>query len=127
MIKAKDIKLFDDLTQLTINHKTYDLHNNYDLSSLTLSDCKLLFKLNHCKEAKTISVLFHDVEIVKLGFEFSSCIDNSTIDSLYRGRFERDGSLIEFSDRGKGYFYLELFEGDNIEFWSSSLTIEHIR
>ena len=45
------------------------------------------------------------------------------IDTLYRGRFEMGGKLEEFSNDSRGYFYLELYEGQKIEFWAEYVVL----
>jgi hypothetical protein len=47
-----------------------------------------------------------------------------TLDNLYRGRFEKNGTLIEFDPGGRSYFYLEFYEEDEIEFWSDELSLK---
>lgn len=56
-------------------------------------------------------------------FDFTETMKTLTIDNLYRGKFEIDGALTEF-ENNRGYFYLEFYEGQKIEFWSESLSIE---
>jgi len=46
-----------------------------------------------------------------------------TIDTLYRGRFETKGKLKELSDDRRGYFYLEFYEGQKIEFWAEYIVL----
>jgi hypothetical protein len=49
----------------------------------------------------------------------------TTLDTLYRGRVESNGELIEISEDGKSYFYLEFYEGQRIEFWARWLVLEY--
>lgn len=56
-------------------------------------------------------------------FDFTETMKTLTIDNLFRGKFEIDGALTEF-ENNRGYFYLEFYEGQKIEFWSESLSIE---
>jgi len=126
IIKSKDIELFQNLSQYDYNRNYYDFHNNYDCQKIILeTDKTLVLVFKSIISKKEITYLkFIDVSIEKLEFFNSLKEKNFTIDNLYRGRIEDKDTLVELSNDEKGYFYLEFYEGQRIEFWSKGLTIE---
>jgi hypothetical protein len=56
-------------------------------------------------------------------FDFYETIPTLTIDNLYKGKAEVEGGLIEFQNN-RGYFYLEFYEGQKIEFWSDGILVD---
>ena len=71
-----------------------------------------------------MSLKFTDVNITTIDFFNLKEVEGLTIDTLYRGRAELDGELIEVSEDGKGYFYLEFYEGQKLEFWAKYISVE---
>lgn len=50
-------------------------------------------------------------------------INDDAIDTLYRGRFEENNQLKEYSEDGKGYFYLSFYNDEEIQFWAEEFKI----
>ena len=63
-----------------------------------------------------------------MNFEFTnfSEIKNLTIDNIYRGRFEKNGRLMEFNSKECSYFYLEFEQGSKMEFWCNEIVVEKV-
>ncbi|UYQ95584.1 hypothetical protein MKQ68_10770 [Chitinophaga horti] len=59
----------------------------------------------------------------KLNVFLEKTPDSSSLNSFYRGRFEQDGELLEFTDDGRGYYYLEFENGDSIELHASNVKL----
>lgn len=124
MIKSKNIQLFESLTQKEYGGEYFDFHNNFDCLKIFLTSTNefiILFK--SLINDEEIKMRFNNVLIKKILFFNSNQVENLTIDNIYRGKALNKNKLIEF-DNDKGYFYLEFYEGQNIEFWASSLTVE---
>jgi hypothetical protein len=66
---------------------------------------------------KHLYLLFEDVTFSNFKLIFKK--EDSTVDSLYRGRFEKDGTLFEYLPTGEAYFYIDFVEGNAFEFFSS--------
>lgn len=125
MIKSKNIELFENLSQSEYKGKFIDFHNDYMCVKILLSP-KNLFEIlfENLIDKSHVKLVFSNVIIVKMIFFNSSKVENLTIDNLYRGKIEDGNKLIEFKDSNKGYFYLEFYEGQKIEFWSTGLKVE---
>ncbi|WP_147533317.1 hypothetical protein [Bacillus marasmi] len=70
-----------------------------------------------------INLAFTDVKVIQFDFFNVSDSKNITIDNVYRGKTIINGELKEFLGE-KGYFYLEFYEGQRLEFWAKSVRIE---
>ncbi len=126
MIEPKDIELFLNLSQYDYNGNYYDFHNDYDCNKIILDIDKtliLVFK-SIISRKEIIYLKFIEVSIEKLDFFNSLKEEDLAIDNLYRGKTEDNNTLVELSPDKKGYFYLEFYEGQKIEFWSKGLIIE---
>ncbi|WHY88153.1 hypothetical protein QNH39_10035 [Neobacillus novalis] len=123
LLFAKSIELFENLCQYEFDYNYYDLHNDYDCESVTLKDDILFINFKQEANGNSLSLIFTDVELKQ--FEFFNVNDSKTltIDNVYRGRVEIDGELEECLGE-KGYFYLEFYEGQRLEFWAKSVGIK---
>ena len=127
MIQVKTIALFENLSQYDFEGQYYDLHNNFCCVRILLNgDDALVIVFESVIDKSLVMLRFQDVVLKKFEYFNSKEVENLTIDNLYRGRVEIDGKLKEFSDDGKGYFYLEFDEGQKVEFWSKGLTVKDI-
>jgi hypothetical protein len=124
MIDATSIEFFKNLTQHDYDNRYYDFHNDYNCEKLSYSDGILLILFRSLVSGVLLSLKFTEVKITTLDFFNVKETKNLTLDNLYRGRFELNGDLIETSKDGKGYFYLELYEGQKLEFWAKDISIE---
>lgn len=125
MIQAKNIELFKNLSQNEYCDKWVDLHNDFDCFKIVLKIGGLLILwFKGIKNDEIISVKFSDVLIEQIEFFNFNKVENLTIDNFYRGKTEREGELLEFNKKGRGYFYLEFDEGQKMEFWSFGFSIE---
>ena len=125
-INLTEFELFQSLLEIEINNVYYDLHNDYDCFKLffaeEVKEFLILFKkVNNVKLNADITLKFENVLIRKLDISLQSLIGNITIDNFYRGRFEEDGILKEFSEDRRSYFYLEFYEGWSIELLSKNV------
>jgi hypothetical protein len=116
------IELFKDLTILgKDDNKTYDLHNEYNCFAITydsnLNTLLIAFDPVNLSKAK-ICLSFEEVIIVKFALTLPNSKDSATINSFYRGRFEKNGELFEYSAKDQGYFYVEFENGSKFEFFS---------
>lgn len=124
MIKPVEIELFQNLSQYEFGGNFYDFHHDYDC-------CKILFKnreeltlvFKHLKDSRLVFLKFKDVELHKFDFFSTANVDALKIDNLYRGRFKVKEHLEELTQDDKGYFYLEFYEGQKMQFWSSGITV----
>lgn len=124
MITATSIEFFKNLAQYYYDNRYYDFHNNYSCEKLSYSDEILLILFKSLIGGIFLSLKFTDVKIITLDFFNVKDVENLTLDNLYRGKFELNRELIEVSEDGKGYFYLEFYEGQKLEFWANGVSIE---
>ena len=125
MKTLSNINLFDNLSQMKYNGVYYDFHNAFDFLRLELLYNKILILyFKNIKDKKLVNLKFYDVQIERMECFNVFGVNNLTIDNIYRGRKENNGKLIEFKDN-KGYFYLEFYEGQKMEFWSSGFEINY--
>ncbi|MEM6396129.1 MAG: hypothetical protein AAF741_07255 [Bacteroidota bacterium] len=123
-MKAKDIELFKNLSQNTYNGIWIDFHNDFDCIKIITNSSLLKVVFREIQVASIINIVFSDILIAKMELFNSGEVEHLTIDNLYRGRVEKNGRLIEIDKNERGYFYLEFYEGQKIEFWSSDLSIK---
>lgn len=123
MLLAKSIEVFKNLVQYDYNNQYYDFHNDYNCEKLTYSDGILLIMFKSVFGEIMVSLKFTEVKIQNMDIFNVRDVENLTIDNLYRGRTELNGDLVEFTETGKGYFYLDFYEGQRMEFWASELSI----
>lgn len=124
MINAKNIYFFKDLTQLKYQENYYDLHNDYDCTIIDFNGDNLSFKLKKIKDKTIVILKFSNASITKINFFNEIGVDRLTINILYRGRFEKNGELLDISENNQSYFYMEFEEGQTIEFWAENIIIE---
>ncbi|CRK84795.1 hypothetical protein [Neobacillus massiliamazoniensis] len=120
---AKSIEFLENLCKYKFDYHYYDLHNDFDCESVSLKDNVLFINFKQEANGKSLSLIFTDVEVK--GFDFFNVSDSKilTIDNVYRGKVEIDGELKEFLGE-KGYFFLEFYEGQRLEFWAKCVGIE---
>jgi hypothetical protein len=121
MIATSSIEFIKNLAQYNYNNQYYDFHNDYNCEKISYSNGILLILFKKLTNDDVLSLKFSDVTIKLFDF-FNEFL---TLDTLYRGRVESNGELIEISEDGKSYFYLEFYEGQRIEFWARWLVLEH--
>ncbi len=130
MTEVAELELFKDLTYITQDGKEYDLHNDYNCSNLNYDkeskSLSLLFEQVNNELSLKLCLIFKEVIIAKFNLLFSFSTDVKTVNNFYRGKFEENGQLIEFSSEGQGYFYLEFENGNKFEFFSKSMVIMEI-
>jgi len=124
MITATSIEFFKNLAQHDYHNRYYDFHNDYNCEKLSYSNGILLILFKSLVGGILLSLKFTDVKIITLDFFNVKGVENLTLDNLYRGRYELNGDLIELSEDGKAYFYLEFYEGQKLEFWAKSVDVE---
>lgn len=121
---AKKFKLFDNLSQMEYNGSFFDFHNDYNCTSLSLENNEFSLLLSHIRNENQIILKFSNTKFVNFHFDLKIKNESLTIDNLYRGRFELNGILHEFSESDSSYFYLEFYEGQSFEFFCDELLIE---
>ena len=123
-MKTKDVKLFDNLSLLECDEGSFDLHNDFNCLSLSLKENCMFLNFERISNKMFLTLKFTKVKLVQVHFNFHTENNSLTVDNLYRGRFESNGSLSEFSNLGQSYFYLEFYEGQSIDFFCDELLID---
>lgn len=120
-----DIELFKNLCQWDLEPDNYrDLHNDFACVGIEFAGRSLHLQFQElAKSAQKLDIEFTDVDLIRISIDFRNPIANLTIDNLHRGRFEINGSLIEADEEERGYFYLQFYEGPEMEFWSKSVYV----
>lgn len=128
MIELTDAELFKDLVLIDQDGIAFDVHNDYDCINMTYEKKEpsliLYFEASSKKETtscKRIRVEFKEATLVKFDLILNRTTDSATINNIYRGRFEQEGKLLEYSDDGARYFYIEFETGDKVELFSKQV------
>lgn len=117
-------ELLNNIAQLECDAGYFDFHNDFNCTGLLLDQEKLVLNMKHSVTGVNIGLVFSGVTFAKVDFSYEKpVLENLTMDSLYRGRFEIDGNLYEYDSMNRSYFYLEFYEGHKIEFFSSGLEL----
>jgi len=119
------LEFFKNLSQYEHDEKYYDFHNDYDCKNISLKDGYLKLHFQTKVETYCATVIFNEVDIISMNFFYNDDKCDLVIDNIYRGRFEEDNNLIDASLDGKGYIYLEFYEGHSLEFWARQIYIEN--
>ena len=119
-------ELFKDLTTVSIKDKFFDLHNDYNCKiinyDLVVKVLKLIFE--PCRSnVNSLSLEFNEARISNFTFNFSYSQDANTLNAFYRGRFESDGLLLEYSKLNESYFYLDFQEDDKFEVFAKKVSL----
>lgn len=123
MIAATQIELIKNLAQYEFDNKYYDFHNNYNCEKILYTNNTFSLFFKSVINSTQPIIEFDDVNVSVI--EFGKQVGKElTLDLLYRGRYESNGELIELSNDGKGYFYLEFYEGCKFEFWAKGISIK---
>ncbi|WDF68407.1 hypothetical protein PQ465_19195 [Sphingobacterium oryzagri] len=125
LIELESRILFDSLLTIQVDIDTYiDLHNDYNCYSISYAhvskELYLRFEFCEGKERK-VDLVFKEVEINKMSFNLGDLEDVKTIDNLYRGKYEIEGKLKEFTDDGKSYYYIEFCADLSFELFAKKL------
>src|SRR5687768_9975936 len=118
MIDLTNTELFLELTTIEYGESFFDLHNDYNCVDINykLPDktIRFLFQPRIPEPTKKdLCLLFEEATIADLHVNLKRTEDSCTLDLFYRGRYEIDGNLIEFSPLGEGIFYIDFWEGDS--------------
>jgi len=124
MITATSIELFKNLIQYDYDGLYYDFHNDYICEKLSCSNGILRILLKSLVNGNFLSLKFLEVKVTDFIFFNVERTDSLTLDNLYRGRFEFNGELIEVYREDFGYFYLEFYEGQKLEFWAKHIDVK---
>jgi hypothetical protein len=123
MVAATSLEFLKNLAQYEYANRFFDFHNDFTCEKIFFSDKKLLILVkNHVSKAR-FSIEFEDAVITSAVFFNTKDVESLTIDTMYRGRAEVDGKLKEISEDGQGYFYLEFYEGQKLEFWAAHFDV----
>jgi hypothetical protein len=123
-IQAKNIELFTDFSQYSFDGDFYDFHNDFDCEKVLLQDSSLFFIFKSVEQKFIITLVFNNCIIKKVEMDNLLQPESATIDILYRGRFEQNQELLEFSSDLKSYFYVEFSGNLKIEFLSDSFELK---
>lgn len=122
-IDSSKIELFQNISQFDFDNVNYDFHNDFECTRVKFQSNVLILVFRNFVSKFIVSLCFQKSSLTYCEFDFTETIEALTIDNLYRGKFEIDGRLIEF-ENNRGYFYLEFYEGQKMEFWSESISVE---
>lgn len=121
-------ELFQSLVEIDINEVCIDLHNDYDCISFSYTEATHEFLLNFRSVKENapyplVSLKFEQVIFHTINAGLETIPKSRTIDNIYRGRFEANGSLYEFTEDGKSFYCLEFLEAYSFQFFANSLQI----
>ena len=125
-IKAKEIELFKNLSQLESDSLFYDFHNDFDCEKVLYESNILILLFKNLIKGYFVSLKFENTTIERFEFLNFDELKNLTIDNIYRGRFQKENELLESDISGKSYFYIEFYEGPKIEIWCEKIVIDEV-
>ncbi len=115
MIELTNIELFKSLSRVEFDNAIIDLHNDYVCTSMQYSADKGIFDLFFRAERSNVVLQFKGAVVTKFGLVLKRTEDSCILNNFYRGRFEVNGELLEYSPLGERYYYMEFEEGDVFE------------
>jgi hypothetical protein len=124
MVVATSIELIKNLVDLEYGGQKFDLHNDYECARILFENKTLLLLMKRVESNESLSLFFFEVNLTSVDFFNETKVENLTLDTLYRGRCLVDTELIDQSLDGKGFFYVEFYEGQKMEFWSKGFSVE---
>ena len=119
-IELVTVELFKNILEINVEGKLFDLHNEYDCYSVVLSkdrDLTLSFK----SDVKECKLVFKDSMVNYMNLSLTDLIDITSIDSIYRGRYENGNELRELTEDSRGYYYIEFYSGCTLELFARSV------
>ncbi|MEB3802170.1 hypothetical protein INQ45_14205 [Flavobacterium columnare] len=119
---ASQVELFKDLSYFDYDQNSFDLHNDFDCKKIQFENNELTLVFKKNEDNFFLFFKFQNTNLTIFNFTFN-INEALTIDNLYRGKSEVDGYLKEL-DNNRGYFYLEFYDEQKIEFWSDLIFVE---
>jgi len=120
-------EILQNLMNIEFGDDYFDLHNDYKCYQIQhfieKGELKLSFKASEVNSLKKspVHIIFKEIDMKKISFISGELDEIMTIDSLYRGRFEENSILREYSTEGKAYYYLEFYDGYRFELFASNI------
>lgn len=95
-----DIPLFQDMTSLDCNGYNIDLHNDYQCTGIhhdkeAKSFCLLFERTGGNSKNVNMCLVFKEAVVEKINFSLPEVASRRIMDSLYRGRFEKHGRMLQ--------------------------------
>ncbi|MBE9599495.1 hypothetical protein [Pedobacter sp. MC2016-24] len=120
-IEIVTTELFKSLLEIDIDDVHFDLHNDYDCYSILFSkDHELTLSLK--SSDKEVKLTFKGVTVNYMFLNLTDVNkDITTIDSIYRGRYEDSNVLREVTDDSRNYYYIEFYSGYTIELFARTV------
>ena len=120
-IEIVTTELFKSLLEIDIDDAHFDLHNDYDCYSILFSkDHDFTLSLKSSDEE--VKLVFKDSTMNYMSLNLTDVNkDITTIDSIYRGRYEDGNVLREVTDDSRSYYYIEFYSGYTIEFFARAV------
>ena len=120
-IEIVTTELFKSLLEIDIDDVHFDLHNDYDCYSILFSkDHELTLSLK--SSDKEVKLTFKGVTVNYMFLNLTDVNkDITTIDSIYRGRYEDSNFLREVTDDSRNYYYIEFYSGYTIELFARTV------
>jgi hypothetical protein len=124
MIELTDIELLKDFIIIEYDGKIYDLHSDYECKAVVFDGAENKMTLQFYKRdsstsnSSKVAIEFNEARLANFSLLFPYTQDSSTLNIIYRGRFEEQGEVREHSEDGERYFYFELEAGDKFEVYS---------
>lgn len=132
-ISLPQSELFRNNVEIDLDGIYLDLHNDYNCVRLAYNaafgEFRLIFKRINLKtdvNYNLVDVVFIDALMDTCIFVFDEDVSGefSTIDLLYRGRFENGNELAEFDGSGRYLYYISFYSGVELEVFAKALVVE---
>lgn len=128
-IDLTNSELFKSFAEFEKDGLYIDLHNEFDCIKIAYSSAKkqfmLSFEANQYRkgDVRSVSVIFDACTIEACSLKLGEAdIDATTLDNMYRGRFEvNESELSEVSDSGMYYYYLDFLHNAHFELFARNV------
>jgi hypothetical protein len=126
MIDLTNVKLFEEFIIIESNGRYYDLHGVFVCRSIIygFSERKLTLLFENPEAtagSSKVSLVFLDCRVSNFLIPLPSGQYFATLNIIYRGRYEENGGLKDYSDAGERYFYIDFEEGTKFEVFAKQV------
>ncbi len=108
---VEKLELFRDLARMECGTAYFDFHNDFDFSGWSYSDQTLIFCFTRPTDDLRVELTFRGVDLLEVRFNNGRDSEALTIDTLYRGRLEIEGDLLDVSADGRFCIYFDFLDG----------------
>lgn len=122
-------ELFKSFDEIEGDGFDVDLHNEFKCDSINFKNQKTELILSFMIEPKfarkvnRIDIVFEDVRLESFFLKKDNeSPDEWTINNIYRGRFQKEEDVLELSNDGRSYYYIDFYQDYSFELFARDVT-----